>query len=70
MGSAGTGDRLIALFFLGALAFSPALLAIFGHDRLVLGVPLLFVYLFGAWACLIALLAWCSRAGADKDAEG
>ena len=70
MRNAARGDRLIALFVLGMLAFSPALLAIFAQDRLVLGVPLLFLYLFGAWVCLVALLAWCSGPDADEDVEG
>jgi hypothetical protein len=52
-----TGSRLAALCLLGALAFSPPLLAIVAVDRLVLGVPALFLYLFGAWALLIALVA-------------
>ena len=52
-----TGNRLLALFLLGALAFSPPLLKIFAVDDLVLGVPVLFLYLFGAWGLLIALVA-------------
>ena len=52
-----TGNRLLALFLLGALAFSPPLLKIFAVEGLVLGVPVLFLYLFGAWALLIALVA-------------
>lgn len=52
-----TGDRLIALFLLGALAISPPLLAIFRVDAFIADVPLLFFYLFGAWALLVGLLA-------------
>ena len=48
--------RFVALFLLGAVAFNPPLLAIFDVDTLVLGVPLLYVYLFAAWAILIALV--------------
>jgi len=61
-------ERLIALFLLGALLFSPALLAAFARDATVAGVPLLFVYVFAAWVALIALLAWLSRgAGAPPE---
>lgn len=51
------GQRLIALACLGALLFSYPLLAIFNHVRIVLGAPLLYGYLFVAWATLIGLLA-------------
>jgi hypothetical protein len=61
------GDRFIALLLLGVLAFSPALVSIFSLPRLVFGVPALYLYLFGAWAALIALLALVSRrAAADE----
>ena len=52
------GERSIALFLLGAVAFSPALLDIFGVEAAVLGIPLLYVYLFVAWTVLIASIAW------------
>lgn len=58
MRDAATGDRLIALFLLGLLLFSAPVMAIFNVDALVLGVPLLFLYLFGAWALLVALVAF------------
>ena len=48
--------RFVALFLMGAVAINPPLLAIFDVDTLVLGVPLLYVYLFTAWAVLIALV--------------
>ena len=50
-------NRLLAIFLLGALAFSPPFLAIFAVDDVVFGMPVLFLYLFGAWALLIALVA-------------
>lgn len=51
------GDRLVALFLFGAAAFSPPLIRVFGASDLVLGVPLLHLWLFGTWAVLIALVA-------------
>ena len=51
------GQRLVALFLLGCLLFSYPLLALFNVRATVLGIPLLYAYLFGAWALLIALLA-------------
>jgi hypothetical protein len=48
--------RLAALFVLGALLFNYPLLALFNHPAQVGGVPLLYVYMFAAWALLVALL--------------
>ena len=51
------GPRLIGLFLLGCLLFNYPLLALFNVRASVLGVPLLYAYLFFAWAMLIALVA-------------
>jgi len=50
------GERLVALFLLGGALFNFPLLALFNAPVLVFGVPLLYGYLFGAWAVLIGLL--------------
>ena len=52
------GQRLAGLFLLGCLLFNYPLLALFNVRTTVFGVPLLYAYLFGAWALLIALLAY------------
>ena len=57
MRNAALGDRLIALFLLGVLLFSAPMMSIFNVEALVLGIPLLFLYLFGAWLLLVALVA-------------
>jgi len=51
-------SRFIALCMLGLVLFNFPVLALFNVDATVLGVPLLYAYLFGAWALLIALLAY------------
>lgn len=51
------GPRLAALFLLGNLLFNYPLLALFNRPETLRGVPLLYIYVFGAWALLIALLA-------------
>ena len=51
------GQRLVALFLLGNLLFNYPLLALFNQPKMVLGIPMLYVYVFGAWAMLIVLLA-------------
>ncbi len=49
--------RLVALFLFGVLLFNYPLLALFSRADEVLGVPLLYVYIFGAWALFVILLA-------------
>lgn len=52
-----TGQRLVVLFLLGCLLLNYPFLYLFSRDADVLGVPLLFIYVFVAWALLIALTA-------------
>ena len=49
-------DRLVGLFALGLVLFNPPLLQLFAGATLA-GWPLLFVYLFCAWAALTAMVA-------------
>ena len=51
------GPRLVALFLAGVLLFNYPLLALFDRAATAFGIPVLYVYIFGAWALLIALLA-------------
>jgi hypothetical protein len=51
------GQRLVALALLGALLFNYPLLQLFARDDLILGIPVLYCYLFCAWAALIGLIA-------------
>jgi hypothetical protein len=51
------GQRLAALFVLGNLLFNYPLLALFNRPETALGIPVLYLYVFGAWAFLIALVA-------------
>jgi len=55
------GERLFALAFLGLVLFNYPLLSLFSGDGRVLGVPVLYAYLFAAWATLIALMALVVR---------
>jgi hypothetical protein len=50
-------ERLVALFILGVLLFSPPFLLIFDNSATLMGIPVLYLYLFVAWAALIGLLA-------------
>lgn len=52
-----TNSWLVAAFLLGCLLLTYPLLSLFDRSATVLGVPLLYVYLFTAWALLIAIMA-------------
>jgi hypothetical protein len=53
-----TSTRLVAVFLLGLLLFNYPLLALFGRPATFAGIPLIYAYLFLAWALVIGLLAW------------
>lgn len=56
------GQRLIALCALGCLLFNYPILALFNRAATVLGIPILYAYIFVVWAALIALMAWVVEA--------
>ncbi|HMX16522.1 MAG TPA: hypothetical protein PKD29_06690 [Rhodocyclaceae bacterium] len=60
-----TAQRLVALFLLGCALFNYPVLSLFNHPAQLLGIPLLYAYLFGAWVALIALIAWAVERGSD-----
>ena len=51
------GQRLVALFVLGCLLFNYPVLSLFNLPAQVFGVPVLYAYIFAAWAMLVALMA-------------
>ncbi|AEN73481.1 hypothetical protein Rhom172_1561 [Rhodothermus marinus SG0.5JP17-172] len=53
-----TRARLVALFVLGLLLMNFPLLSLFSRERLLLGMPVLYVHLYGVWALVIGLLIW------------
>ena len=48
-------ERLIGLFLIGAVGFSPPVLTLFNKPLLVAGIPLLYLYLFLLWVLLVGL---------------
>ena len=50
-------DRLVGVFLLGVMLFNYPFLAVFDRATDVLGIPLMYVYIFTAWGLVIALLA-------------
>jgi hypothetical protein len=53
--------RLLALAALAFALFNYPLLSVFDVDAVVLGVPLVWLYLFGCWAVLIVLVGLTVR---------
>lgn len=53
-----TGQRLVALFLFGWVIVNYPVLAIFDVQASVADIPVLYLYVFGVWAALIALMAW------------
>jgi hypothetical protein len=58
--------RLVGLFLLGWVVFNFPILSLFDLDRMIFGIPLLYVYIFGAWALLIVLMALNTGVRASK----
>jgi len=54
-------QRLIALCMLGCVLFNFPILALFNVPGTLFGVPILYAYIFLAWALLIALMAWVAE---------
>ena len=62
MSDSGTkAQRFVALCMLGILLFNYPILALFNVSGAVFGVPVLYAYIFGAWAALIALMAFVAE---------
>ena len=52
-----TGSRLAAIFLLGCVLLNYPLLFLVDDQVDLFGVPLLYAYVFAAWAGLIAMMA-------------
>jgi hypothetical protein len=61
MNESEKAPRLVAAGILGFLLFNYPLLALFDAEARVLGVPVLWAYLFVTWISLIALIALIVR---------
>ena len=60
--------RLVVLALLGALALNYPLLSLFAGGGLLGGIPVLYVYIFVAWAAVIVAMALAVRR-ADGDGD-
>ncbi len=57
------GQRFVALCMLGILMFNYPILALFNVSGTLFGVPVLYAYIFIAWAALIAVMAYITESG-------
>lgn len=53
--------RLIAVFIAGLGFFFSPLILLFDRPMEWFGIPILYLYLFGIWFGLIAVMAWIIR---------
>jgi hypothetical protein len=60
-GLVGKSHRFIALCMLGVVLFNYPILALFNVNGTLFGVPVLYVYVFVAWAALIAMMAYVAE---------
>jgi hypothetical protein len=56
---------MVGLFLLGLILFNPPVLNLFGGT--INGWPVLYLYLFGAWAVMIGLLALVVERGGPSE---
>ena len=57
MSEESKSQRFVALCMLGMVLFNFPILALFNVGGTLFGVPVLYAYIFIAWAALIALMA-------------
>ena len=58
MGDSDTrGQRFVALCMLGIVLFNYPVLALFNVPGTLFGIPVLYAYIFIAWAALIGMMA-------------
>ena len=61
--------RLISLFLLGCLLFNYPILSIFDLPKMILGIPLLYLYILCSWALLILLVGLITSKHIKIDTE-
>ena len=57
MSEESKSQRFVALCMLGMVLFNFPVLALFNVGGTLFGIPLLYAYIFMAWAALVALMA-------------
>ncbi len=55
--------KLVGVFYLGCVFFNYPILSLFNINTFIMGLPLLYIYLFAAWAAIIALILVITEIG-------
>lgn len=64
----GAREKLALLFVLGALLLNFPVLAIFNRPATLVGIPVLYLYLFGVWlAGILAVLVLARSSWGDEE---
>ena len=61
MDDKGKAQRFVALCMLGVVLFNFPVLALFNVGGSIFGIPVLYAYIFAAWALVISLLCWLAE---------
>ena len=59
--------RLVGIFLLGIVLSNYPILSLFNLDRLALGIPLIYLYMFSSWAVIIFLILLVIQPWAAKE---
>jgi hypothetical protein len=59
--------RLVGIFLLGIVLSNYPVLSLFNLDRLVLGIPLIYLYMFSSWVVIIFLIFLVIQPWAAKE---
>lgn len=49
-------SRMVALFILGVVLFNYPVLSLFNRKLLILGIPILYLFMFSVWVLFIVLI--------------
>lgn len=55
------GRRLVGLFLLGCVLFNYPIISLFNINSYWFGIPILYVYVFGIWCFIIALIVFVTK---------
>ena len=58
--------RLIALFFMGVVLFNYPILSLFNRNLMLMGIPVLYLYVFLVWCLVIGCIILVTNAHREK----
>lgn len=56
-------QRLVAVFLAAVLLLNYPVLSLFDLPQSVMGIPILYLYMFAVWAAVIAAITWIVERG-------